>query len=59
VGHRQRPARERPSPSAGSRYTVAFSWSAGVFAAGGILVAAPLRSGVAQLDAGSDAVIAL
>jgi len=59
VGHRRRPARERPSPSAGSRYTVAFSWSAGIFAVCGILVAALLRSGVAQLDAGSDAVIAI
>ncbi len=32
---------------------------AGIFAVCGILVAALLRSGVAQLDAGSDAVIAI
>lgn len=40
-------------------YTVAFWWSAGVFAAGAIVVAALLRSGVPDLESGSDTVIAL
>lgn len=40
--------------SAVHSYTVAFSWSAGIFAAGGIIVAALLRSGVPDVDAGSE-----
>ncbi len=45
--------------SAVHSYTIAFSWSAGIFAAGAIVVAALLRSGVPNLDTGSDTVIAL
>jgi EmrB/QacA subfamily drug resistance transporter len=40
-------------------YTVAFSWAAAVFAAGGIIAAALLRSGVPALQAGSETVVAL
>jgi EmrB/QacA subfamily drug resistance transporter len=45
--------------SAVHSYTVAFSWSAGIFVAGGIIVAVLLRSGVPQPGSGSEAVIAL
>jgi len=38
-------------------YTVAFTWSAGLFAAGAIVVAALLRSGVPALGSGADPVI--
>ena len=40
--------------SAVHSYTVAFSWSAGIFATGAIVVAALLRSGVPDLESGSD-----
>lgn len=40
-------------------YTVAFTWSAAVFAAGGIVVAALLRSGVPDIESGSDAFVAV
>jgi hypothetical protein len=40
-------------------YTVAFTWSAGIFVAGAIVVAALLRSGVPALGSGSDTVIAV
>jgi predicted MFS family arabinose efflux permease len=36
--------------SAVHSYTVAFTWSAGIFAAGGLLVAVLLRSGVPQFE---------
>jgi EmrB/QacA subfamily drug resistance transporter len=45
--------------SAVHSYTVAFSWSAAIFAAGGILVAALLRSGVPAVGSGSETAIAL
>jgi EmrB/QacA subfamily drug resistance transporter len=40
-------------------YTVAFWWSAGIFALGAVLVAVMLRSGVPDFDAHSDDVVAL
>jgi hypothetical protein len=43
--------------SAVHSYTVAFAWSAGIFAAGGLLVAMLLRSGIPQFS-DSETVIA-
>jgi EmrB/QacA subfamily drug resistance transporter len=45
--------------SAVHSYTVAFTWSAALFAAGGIVVAAILRSGVPAIESGSDTFIAV
>jgi hypothetical protein len=45
--------------SAVHSYTVAFTWSAAVFAVGAIVVAAILRSGVPDIESGSDTLIAV
>ena len=52
----------RPATIAGAAvhsYTVAFWWSAAIFAAGAVLTAVLLRPGVPQIDADSEALVVL